>query len=113
MEPQRALRNHVFLWERTIEIGRQIRVGFPIMRAAAIRLFCLLLRSCSMDQLRKQVAKARRRLIVGQFLGALVWCWFATLLIAMAAIGVEKWLLVDVDGWRWAGMWLAGAVGAG
>src|SRR5262245_12553286 len=61
-------------------------------------VFCLLC-GCSMDQLKKQVAKARRRLIVGQFLSALVWCWFATLLIAMAAIGVEKWLLVDVDGW--------------
>ncbi|HEY2826781.1 MAG TPA: hypothetical protein VGJ04_04215 [Pirellulales bacterium] len=66
-----------------------------------------------MDQLIKQVRKARRRLIVQQFLTALVWCWFATLLVAAAAIVVQKWLLVNVDGLHWAGYWLGGAISAG
>ncbi len=34
-----------------------------------------------MSQLKLQVAKARRRLIVQQFLGVLAWCLFGTLLV--------------------------------
>jgi hypothetical protein len=66
-----------------------------------------------MDQLIKQIRKARRRLIVQQFLAALIWCLFAALLAAAMAIGVQKWLLTNVDGWHWAVYWLGGAVGTG
>lgn len=66
-----------------------------------------------MDQLKKQVAKARRRMTVQRFLAALGWCWFVTLLAAAIAIGVQKWLLVSIEGTRWATWWIAGAVGAG
>jgi hypothetical protein len=66
-----------------------------------------------MQKLKQQVAKARRRLIVEQFLGALVWSWFATLVVAAIAIGVQKWMLVNVDGWLWAVQWLSGAMAVG
>jgi hypothetical protein len=66
-----------------------------------------------MDQLKKQVAKARRRMTVQRFLGALGWCWFVTLLAAAIAIGIQKWLLVSVEGTRWATWWIAGAVAGG
>jgi hypothetical protein len=66
-----------------------------------------------MDQLIKKIRKVRRRLVVQQFLTALVWCWLVTLAIAAAAIGLQKLLLVNVDGWHWATYWLGGAIGAG
>lgn len=66
-----------------------------------------------MNQLKQQVAKARRRMIVGQFLGVLVWCLFATLLTAVLAIGIQKKWLTGIDGWQWAAQWLGGAVGVG
>ena len=66
-----------------------------------------------MEQLKHQVARARRRLILQQFLGVLVWCWFGTLMAAALAIGVQKGLLPNVEGWRWAACWLGGVVGAG
>ncbi len=63
-----------------------------------------------MDTLRSQVARARRRLVIQQFLGVLVWCLFATLLVAALAIGMQKIWLVGIDGWQWAASWLGGAV---
>src|SRR5262245_57222785 len=66
-----------------------------------------------MDQLKKQVAKARRRMSIQHFLAALGWCLFATLIVASIAIGVQKWLLADINGAKWATWWLAGAVGGG
>jgi hypothetical protein len=61
-----------------------------------------------MNQLKLQVAKARRRLIVQQFLGVLAWCLFGTLLVAAIAIGVQKKWLAGVDGWQWAAAWIGG-----
>src|SRR6476646_1636135 len=66
-----------------------------------------------MDQLKKQIAKARRRMTMQRFLAALGWCWSATLLAAAIAIGMQKWLLVSVEGTRWATWWIDGAVGGG
>src|SRR5215467_7893604 len=66
-----------------------------------------------MDQLKQKIRKVRRRLVVQQFLTALVWCWLVTLAVAAIAIGVQKLLLVNIDGWHWATYWLGGAVGVG
>ncbi len=46
-----------------------------------------------MDQLKQQVAKARRRLMTQQFLGVLPWCWFGTILAAAVAMGAQKLFL--------------------
>ncbi|MEX2113451.1 MAG: hypothetical protein WD845_09710 [Pirellulales bacterium] len=60
-----------------------------------------------MDHLHKQVRRARRRLILQSFVGRLIWCWFASLLLAVVAIGAGKiWPLTD------AMTWAAGCVGA-
>lgn len=66
-----------------------------------------------MDRLKKQVGIARRRLVIQQFLDALAWSWFAALLAAAFAIGVQKWLLVETNGTRWASYWLCGALAGG
>ncbi len=66
-----------------------------------------------MDCLKQQVARARRRLAAQQFLSVLPWCWLGTMQAAVAAVGVQKLFLPDIDGWAWAAQWLAGAVALG
>ena len=66
-----------------------------------------------MDTLHKQIARARKRLVLQQFLGVLAWSWFATLLAAAIAIFVQKQWLTEFDGWRWAGIWAGGAAALG
>jgi len=62
-----------------------------------------------MEELRKQVSRARRRLGLQRFFGALGWCWFATLLVATILIAVDKFFPMQVPAWGWIG----GALGVG
>lgn len=62
-----------------------------------------------MDILRQQVAIARRRLVLQQFWGTVVWCLFATFMAAAVAIAVQKVFLPDYDAQQWATYWGAGA----
>lgn len=65
-----------------------------------------------MDRLRAQVARAQRRLILQQFLAALVWALFVTLLIAVGAVAVPMiWAMpIDTAVWNWS--WIGGALAA-
>ena len=66
-----------------------------------------------MEELKKQVIRAHRRLSFQRFLLVLVWSLFATFMIAAIAIMVPKlWALsVRPDLWTWS--WLGGALAAG
>jgi hypothetical protein len=66
-----------------------------------------------METLRKQVARARRRLIMGRFFAALAWCWFAALLVAAVAIGLAKIWPLEVDSWLWDAGWIGGSLAVG
>src|SRR5947209_5904664 len=66
-----------------------------------------------MDVLVKQVRRAQRRLILQQFLGLGVWCWFVALLLATLAIGVGKIWPLNVEGSMWAAGWIGGSILAG
>ncbi len=48
-----------------------------------------------MDQLRKQVARARRRLIAEQFLSRLIWCLIGTFSLAAVAIAVPRLFVIE------------------
>src|SRR4051812_47809392 len=61
-----------------------------------------------MDQLRKQVARARRRLIIEQFLGRLVWCLLGALSIAAIAIAVPRATVIEGLSTNWDYGWLIG-----
>jgi len=66
-----------------------------------------------MDQIRQQVALARRRLWTELFLQRLVKCWFVALLAATAAVAIPRLVAVgDLPG-GWDAWWLGGAVAAG
>jgi hypothetical protein len=66
-----------------------------------------------MENLRKQVARAHRRLMLGQFFATLAWCWSVALLVAAAAIAAVKIWPIGVDSWTWVGSWIGGALVAG
>jgi hypothetical protein len=63
-----------------------------------------------MDQLQKQVARARRRLITEQFLSRLVWCTLAALVIAAIAIAVPRVVALENLSERWDTNWIIGTL---
>ncbi len=48
-----------------------------------------------MDQLRKQIARARRRLIIEQFLVRLIWCLLGTLTLAVLAVAAPRIFVIQ------------------
>jgi len=66
-----------------------------------------------MDQLEKQVARARRRLVCEQFAHRLIGCLFFSFFAATVAIALPKVLVIEPLPTFWAPGWLAGAGIAG
>jgi hypothetical protein len=62
-----------------------------------------------MEELQKQVRRAKRRITLQRFVNVLGWCWFAALLVAAGLIIVDKYKPMNVQLWVWG----AGAVVAG
>src|SRR4029434_6824603 len=67
----------------------------------------------AMDEIKRQVGRAHRRLVFQQVLCVVGWSLFATLLIAAIGLAVPRiWVLaVDQQAWDWS--WIGGGVGAG
>jgi hypothetical protein len=63
-----------------------------------------------MDQLRKQVARARRRLIIEQFLVRLVWSVLAALVVAAFAMAAPRVVAIGGLPENWDLIWLAGSL---
>lgn len=66
-----------------------------------------------MDQIHQQVARARRRLILEQFLGRLVWCLLVTLTLATFGLAAPRIVAIENLPANWDMLWLAGAIVAG
>ena len=69
-----------------------------------------------MEQLQRQVFRARRRLIAQQFLRIVGWWFLAALTVAAAAIAVPKiWIMgFDRAAWTvWVTSWLCGPLAIG
>ena len=66
-----------------------------------------------MDQLHVQVARARRRLLLEQFLGRSAWCLLAALSLAAIAIAVPRIIVIENLPADWDTGWLLGALGVG
>lgn len=54
-----------------------------------------------MEELRKQVRRAQRRLTIQRFVNVLGWCWFAALLVALTIIVVDKYHHLHAKAWIW------------
>jgi hypothetical protein len=66
-----------------------------------------------MDQIRKQVDRARRRLWLELFLSRLIKCCFVTLLVAVIAIAVPRLVAIENLAPQWDAWWLGGAAALG
>lgn len=66
-----------------------------------------------MEEIKRQVSRARRRLITEQFLGVATWSLFAALLVSAIAIAIPKIWVVSFAGDTWTWSWLGGGLGAG
>lgn len=66
-----------------------------------------------MDEIKRQVGRAQRRLVVQQFLTVIGWSLFATLLLAAVGLAIPRlWVLhVDQQAWDWS--WIGGGIAAG
>ncbi len=66
-----------------------------------------------MEELKKQVTRAHRRIVFQKFLTVLAWSLFITFVIALIAIAIPKiWALgLDTEIWKYS--WLGGALVAG
>ncbi|HID76511.1 MAG TPA: hypothetical protein EYP56_10995 [Planctomycetaceae bacterium] len=66
-----------------------------------------------MDQVLRQVRRARWRIGLGRFLRALGWCWFAALMLALIPVVVDKFRPLGVSVWVWpAGALVLGWIAA-
>lgn len=63
-----------------------------------------------MDQLHQQVARARRRLITEQFLGRLVSCVLAALVVAAIAVAVPRVIAIAELPEHWDAGWIIGSL---
>lgn len=66
-----------------------------------------------MEEIRRQVAAARRRLVMQQFLGILPWALLVALVIAVIGLAIPKYWIIYVDSNIWIASWMGGAVAAG
>lgn len=62
-----------------------------------------------MNELREQVARARRRLVLEQFLARCVGCLFVALVVAAVAIAVPRIFSLSGLSERWDAIWFSGA----
>jgi chemotaxis protein histidine kinase CheA len=66
-----------------------------------------------MEEIRKQVSRARWRMILQQFLGIVTWSLFMGLAATVIAIAVPKIWVLPVDSQMWLWGWTGGALGIG
>jgi hypothetical protein len=66
-----------------------------------------------MDEIKRQVGRAQRRLVLQQFLMVIGWSLFATLVIAAIGLAIPRLWAINVikDTWDWS--WIGGGIGAG
>ena len=66
-----------------------------------------------MEEIKRQVGRARRRLILEQFVSVAVWTLFAALLLAVIGLAVPKIWPLSLDQQVWLMSWVGGSVAAG
>jgi hypothetical protein len=71
------------------------------------------IKDSSMDEIKRQVRVARRRMLLQRFLVIVAWSLFATLLVATVGLAIPKIRVVPVDPQVWMWSWLGGAFGVG
>src|SRR5881394_594448 len=68
-----------------------------------------------MEEIRRQVGRARRRLVLEQFFRVAGWSLFTTLLLAAIGLAIPRiWALaIEQPVWAWDWSWIGGGIGVG
>src|SRR5438876_7323284 len=66
-----------------------------------------------MEEIKRQVGRARRRLVLQQFWRVFGWSLFATLLLATIGLAVPRIWVLSVDQRLWDWSWIGGGIGVG
>ena len=67
-----------------------------------------------MEEIKRQVNRAHRRLVLQQFLTVVGWALFATLLVGAIGLAIPKvWVLSGIDREAWLWSWIGGSLAAG
>jgi len=67
-----------------------------------------------MEEIKRQVKRARRRMVLQQFLTIVGWALFASLLVGAVGLAIPKiWVLNGIDRQAWMWSWIGGSIGAG
>src|SRR5687768_17614580 len=74
----------------------------------------LLAKDHAMEEIKRQVNRAHRRLVLQQFLTIVAWSLFATLLVGAIGLTIPKiWVLSGIDREAWMWSWIGGSIAAG
>jgi hypothetical protein len=66
-----------------------------------------------MEEIKRQVGRARRRLVLQQFLRVIGWSLFATLVLAAIGLAIPRLFVLAVDQQVWDASWIGGGVAVG
>jgi len=66
-----------------------------------------------MEEIRRQVGRAQRRLVLQQFWRVFGWSLFVTLLLATIGLAVPRLWVLSVDQRAWDWSWIGGGIAAG
>jgi hypothetical protein len=68
----------------------------------------------AVEEIKRQVKRAQRRMVLQQFLTIVAWSLFASLLVGAIGLAIPKiWPLVGIDRQAWMWSWIAGSAAAG
>src|SRR4029453_10901232 len=66
-----------------------------------------------MEEIKRQVGRAQRRLVLEQFLRVFGWSLFASLLIAVIGLAIPRIWALNIQQQIWDWSWIGGGLGAG
>lgn len=66
-----------------------------------------------MEEIRRQVGRARRRLVLQQFLAVFGWSLFVSLLLAAIGLAIPRLWAIGVNQQAWDWSWIGGGLGVG
>src|SRR5437773_1407296 len=66
-----------------------------------------------MEEIKRQVGRAQRRLVLQQFWRVCGWSLFATLLLASVGLAIPRLWVLSIDQRMWDWSWIGGGVGVG
>src|SRR3954465_14205089 len=71
------------------------------------------LRRSAMEEIKRQVGRAQRRLVLQQFLRVFGWSLFATLLLAAIGLAIPRLWVLNIVQPTWDFSWIGGGLAAG